>query len=581
MAENKTCKQCQKEFQITDTDLAFLDRISPTFAGQKFSIPVPTLCPACRQIRRLVLINYKSLYSRKCDKSGEPIVTCYAPNSPHKIWKNEYWWRDDWSATDYGRDFDFNRPFFEQLQELSLAVPRPHTHVLMNENSEFTNGVTAAKNSYMVLNATNVDNCYYGYRLTNCKDCIDCFSCDRTEKSYECIDANGCYYCFFSQDIENCAESILLRDCKGCKNCIGCSNLSNKQYWLYNKQSTKEEFDREWARIFSLSYDESQLFRERIEGDLDMAPKRYAHITKSEESTGDHISNCKNVLSSNHVAESQDIKYCFDMYQAKNSMDYDLWGAYSQWIYECAEVGEKATNVAFCDHSYNNVSNIYYSMGVFQNSKDCFGCVYLRQKQYCILNKQYTKEAYEQLVAKIIEHMQKTGEWGELFPPSLSSFAYNETIAPDYYPLGKEEAEKFGARWLEEDFSSNFSGEPYIPAAIASYKPENNPNFQENIDQALAGIIKCADSGRPFRLQAKELAFYIENGLQIPTVHPDVRYKRRVGKVNSLTLSDRQCDCSENNHGHVGRCEIRFQSTYSTDKPQKVYCEKCYQQTIA
>jgi len=31
--------------------------------------------------------------------------------------------------------------------------------------------------------------------------------------------------------------------------------------------------------------------------------------------------------------------------------------------------------------------------------------------KYCILNKQYSKEEYEELVPKIIEHMQKTGEW--------------------------------------------------------------------------------------------------------------------------------------------------------------------------
>ena len=31
----------------------------------------------------------------------------------------------------------------------------------------------------------------------------------------------------------------------------------------------------------------------------------------------------------------------------------------------------------------------------------------LRNKSYCILNKQYTKEEYEELVPKIIEHMMK------------------------------------------------------------------------------------------------------------------------------------------------------------------------------
>jgi hypothetical protein len=43
-----------------------------------------------------------------------------------------------------------------------------------------------------------------------------------------------------------------------------------------------------------------------------------------------------------------------------------------------------------------------------QNVSHLFGCIGLRNQQYCILNKQYTKEEYEKTVALIIEHMQQT-----------------------------------------------------------------------------------------------------------------------------------------------------------------------------
>jgi hypothetical protein len=74
-----------------------------------------------------------------------------------------------------------------------------------------------------------------------------------------------------------------------------------------------------------------------------------------------------------------------------------------------------------------------------QYSKDCFGCVGLQRKQYCILNKQYTKEEYETLVPKIIEHMKSTREWSEFFPIEISPFTYNETVAQEYFPLTKAE----------------------------------------------------------------------------------------------------------------------------------------------
>ena len=68
---------------------------------------------------------------------------------------------------------------------------------------------------------------------------------------------------------------------------------------------------------------------------------------------------------------------------------------------------------------------------------NCFACCGLSGQQYCIFNKQYTKEEYENIVAKIITHMQTTGERGEFFHPSLSPFGYNETVAQEYYPLQK------------------------------------------------------------------------------------------------------------------------------------------------
>jgi len=73
---------------------------------------------------------------------------------------------------------------------------------------------------------------------------------------------------------------------------------------------------------------------------------------------------------------------------------------------------------------------------------DCFGCVGLQRKQYCLFNKQYTKEEYEKEVAKVIEKMIATGEWGEFFDPSLSPYAYNETVALNYFPLSQKDAHR-------------------------------------------------------------------------------------------------------------------------------------------
>lgn len=88
--------------------------------------------------------------------------------------------------------------------------------------------------------------------------------------------------------------------------------------------------------------------------------------------------------------------------------------------------------VQYSDH-------MLYCANCFHSSY-CFGCVGLRNKSYCILNKQYTKEEYEVLVPQIIKKMQADDKWGEFFPITMSPFAYNETVAQEYFPLSKEEA---------------------------------------------------------------------------------------------------------------------------------------------
>ena len=84
------------------------------------------------------------------------------------------------------------------------------------------------------------------------------------------------------------------------------------------------------------------------------------------------------------------------------------------------------------------------------NVSDLFGCVGVNSnKGYCVLNKQYAKEEYEELVPRIIEHMKKTGEWGKPLPPEVSPFGYNDTSAQDFFPTTREQALADGFPWTD------------------------------------------------------------------------------------------------------------------------------------
>ena len=569
----KTCKQCSNEFEVTDEDLAFYDKMSPIFDGKKFEVPAPTLCPDCRRQRRLCWANYDHIYSRKCDLTGVNMISPIAPNSPHKVYEREIWWSDQWDAMDYGRDFDFSRPFFEQLQELHLAVPKVQSYTNSNDGSPYSNCVTRAKDSYLVQSATDVENCYYGQSMSRNKDCVDSYRIWNSEKCYECVVTEKGYASQYIKDTDTCSESYFLDSCVNCKNCFACANIRQKQYWIYNKPSTKEEFEKTRDEFLALTGEARKTKIKEIRDFLQNFPKRYAHFIGTENCSGDYVYHSKDVKNSFMIGFCENVKNSVNLEYCKDSYDHDWWGQHTEKVLECDEVGDNANTIMFTQHCWGS-SDIRYSIEIFSDCHDIFGCVGLTHKQYCVLNKQYTKEEYEKLVAKIIEHMQKTGEWGEFFPMFMSFFGYNESTANNFHPLTREEAMKLGANWQDQDFGMKFEGPFYEPLEINEYRS------QEKADELLKGVLKCEISGRPFKIQSKELAFYIENNIQIPTIHPEERQKARFAQNNPLKLWHRECDCEEIGHGHDEKCKNEFETTYSPDRPEKIFCEECYQKVI-
>jgi len=580
--EQKTCKQCQKEFVVEDEDLAFFKKISPLFVGKKYLVSPPTLCPECRLRRRLSFRNVRKLYKRKSEISGKDLISCYAPNFGFKVISTEEFESDEFDAKKYGRDFDFNRPFFEQFKDLMRNVPRPHATISSGtlKNAEFVNGASFTKNAYMSFNLVGDEDVYYCDSLFHSKDCVDCLYSLKIENCYECIDSRNLYGCFYCLDCDNSHELYFCHNMNSCRNCFGCSSLNNKQYYIYNKKVTKDEFEK-FMHDFKFTPDAiNEAIQKARELDLKQ-PHKFARLINCEDCTGNYLTNAKNCKTCFRCTDVENVKYGLTLDgSVKDSMDVSLIYNNFELGLENLISGHDSYNILFSSQCHTNCRDIYYSDCCYRGNKNLFGCIGLTNSQYCILNKQYSKEEYEVLVPKIINHMQRAGEWGEFFPMSLSPYGYNETLGGDMFPLKKEEAEKAGANWQDDSFDIKYDGPFYEPKPIADYDPSKNSDAKAQIDLALKGIIKCSKSGRPFRIIAQELAFYIKHGLPIPTIHPELRYKKRYTKTMPAILYRRQCTYEEQGHDHEGRCKNEFETTYAPDRPEKVYCEECYQKSV-
>src|SRR6185369_870671 len=128
--ETRACQKCKADFKIEPDDFSFYE---------KMKVPVPSMCPRCRQQARILFRNFKTLYKRSSSKSGKMIISMYSPDVKFPVFQSEEWWGDDWDPMDYGKDFDFSRPFFEQFSELVDSVPHPALINTKSENCEYSN----------------------------------------------------------------------------------------------------------------------------------------------------------------------------------------------------------------------------------------------------------------------------------------------------------------------------------------------------------------------------------------------------------------------------------------------------------
>lgn len=159
-------------------------------------------------------------------------------------------------------------------------------------------------------------------------------------------------------------------------------------------------------------------------------------------SDSSRVFDSKNVSHANIINRSEDIRYTSRVLDTRLVMDVDLWGDRLDHSYESMIVGEACSSSYFTQSSWENVSNLYYCAFCVGNIHNCFGCIGLRNAEYCILNKQYTKEEYEKIIPRIIEKMIQDAEWGEFFPVKFSHIGYNQSMNMEKYPLTKDEALK-------------------------------------------------------------------------------------------------------------------------------------------
>lgn len=548
----KQCQTCNKSFEIANSDHGFY---------ASFDVPEPVDCPICRETRRLTFRNEKTLYLRDCDLCHRKTVSIYSPDKKVTAYCQTCWWSDQWDQLQHGRDFDFNRPFFEQFAELLHLQPLIMLFGKNSENSEYVNQETDDKNCYMNAGGHYNEDCYHNTYSIWGKNNVDNHWVIRSELLCQCVKCENCFQSSYLQECENCTDCHYSRELKGCNHCFGSYGLRHKEYYFFNEPLEKSEYEKRIREYLDTPEGCQRALRESRRHFLKY-PHRAVYVVNCENCSGDDMLNCKNMTEGYLVEKMHDCKYCYIAIDVKDSMDLTSFG----W-------GERLYNLASSGDDYNCMActstwSLHFCQYCFVcfNSDYLFGCVGMQRKKYCILNKQYTQKEYEELLPRIIEHMKKTpaaggtgGEYGQFFDPSISPFGYNETVANQYYPLTKEQALSKKYPWKDPDKKE------YLPQNYrGSYR------ITDVSDDIIGKILACHDCGKNYKIIESELKFYRRTGTHIPTHCPECRQKFRLSLKNPRQLHSRTC----------AKCGTEIQTTYAPSRPEIVYCEKCYLEIV-
>ena len=296
--------------------------------------------------------------------------------------------------------------FIEEFTKLLIEKPRYNVKQVNSENSEYADTAVKSKNCYYSFCVFYCEDVYYARYSRKCTSCSDITFCTECQWCLSCTDCVGCYMTDYSQNCSNCTECQYCTDCYTCENCFGCVGLHRKNYYIFNKKYTKEEYEK-YLQNADLK---KKAIQEIIEGklkEITKTPRLGIHQVNTESCIGDNLSNSKNCYQCYDAFNCEDCLYNIECNGNTDSVDLTVCFEAEQ-CYSCTQAPinynsnfllhtDLCSDSEFCAYS--------------KSLKHCFGCVYLAQKEYCILNKQYTKEEYFIEVAKIKQQLIEEGKY--------------------------------------------------------------------------------------------------------------------------------------------------------------------------
>ncbi|MDP2090625.1 MAG: hypothetical protein Q8K30_03415 [Candidatus Gracilibacteria bacterium] len=413
--------------------------------------------------------------------------------------------------------YDYTKDFFSNYKKLFLSINHECLFQAgLNYNTKYADTAVNVKNVYLSNTVTiGSENVYYSVLVRiNSKNIFNSlFVVDNSEIVYFSKGINKSFKIFYSSFIKNSSDIWFSTNLTGCSNCLFCDNLENVSYYVNNKKYEKEEYFKTKEIILR---DKSKFLEYYNNLNNNGINHNSTNVRGNNIIESDNIENGYFVF---NTKNSKNLMYTGSITGGENWYDFAFGGEGNLDIYGVCSSGFGCSKIYLSRSISSSCTNIYYSSNI-ESCSYLFGCIGLKNKSYCIFNKQFEKVEWENEVCKIFAQMEADGILGDFFPGALNPSYFNDTVAGLLGEFSREDILNKGYLWREEEIKVDIPEgvEVITTKDLNNYQGfDSNGNWQIN-PEILKKVIKD-EKGNYYRIVQMEYDFLMKHGLPLPEMH--------------------------------------------------------------
>ncbi len=435
---------------------------------------------------------------------------------PEVIKYSDYYDQDSAEYID-GIEYDHWKNIFQNYADLRKHVKGINMINFFNsENSQYADVVSKWKNIYLSTFIVNGDeDVMYSFWVNDASKRIlnSAIISDHSENVYFSLAIQHSFKVFYSRYINNSSDIWFSTNLLWCTHCIDCHDLENKSYCINNVEYEKEEYlekKDEYLKNKSAFYDRYLSFQNKKGKHLASSDITGSYAVESENIHWAHFT--YRISGGKNVFNVWWFEWCQNIYDV-----FDWWWPSLQDIYAVNGIAINSENCYTSCH-VPNCNTVFYSY-YLESCSFCIGCIWLQNKSYCILNKQYTKQQWEVMADKIFAQMDEDGNLWDFFPGALNPFYFNDTMAGILWNFDKQEIESEWYMWREEEIKVDIPSSHDVISTddLKHYQWYENEKWE--INRSILNKVIQDKKGNYYRIVEMEYDFLIRYWLPLPEVH--------------------------------------------------------------